>query len=301
MNYISITLISVSTIIMFICCLKSYKLNRDFQLNKAYVFLSKINFPITLIFLLSYFVLDILFFLNSKINNLILIPTLLFSSSIYTFISIYIQSSMHLVINQANLDTIRCLVNSIEARDFYTKGHSEHVSNLVSVLYSHLPKAYKKKINLTHLKTAGLLHDIGKLGVSENILNKNGKLSETEWKSMKKHPSIGKKILDSSEHLDIVSHWIYYHHERVDGNGYYNVANEGIPLASKILAIADTYSALVTARPYRDAMCHEDAINILRDAAGTQLDAYLVGIFCYINKNLIINCNPEVNSIYNIL
>jgi len=208
---------------------------------------------------------------------------------------------MNSTVNKSHFETIRCLVNSVEARDLYTKGHSEHVANLVSTIYRHLPKAYKKDLNITTLKTAGLLHDIGKIGVPENILNKNAALNESEWKCIKDHPLTGKKILCSSDHLILVSEWIYHHHERIDGDGYYKVKNENIPLASKILAIADTYSALVTVRPYRDAMTHNQAIEILKSVAGTQLDSYLVGIFCYINKKEITACNPYVQLIENII
>lgn len=305
MHYLSISLISLGAIIIFLSTFKCFKLNKNFHLFKDYddnlfIMISKINLRALIFFLIVYIAFDLLIFINLKIDNVLLISIILFFVSIFTFISTQIQVKMNSTVNKAHLETIRCLVNAVEARDLYTKGHSEHVANLVSTIYKHLPKAYKKGINLTTLKTAGLLHDIGKIGVPETILNKNGSLNELEWKYIKDHPLTGKKILCSSEHLTLVSEWIYHHHERIDGSGYYKIKNENIPLASKILTIADTYSALVTERPYRNAMSHDEAMDILKSNVGTQLDSYLVGIFCYINKKEIIRCNPEIKIIENV-
>ncbi|MBC8060507.1 MAG: HD domain-containing protein [Clostridiaceae bacterium] len=306
MYYLSISLISLGAIMILLSVFKCFKLNKNFQIFKDYddnlfIIISKINLQVLLLLLLFYIGFDLLILLNFKVANLLFISIILVFVSIIILINTQIQVKMNSTVNKAHFETIRCLINSVEARDLYTKGHSEHVANLVSTIYKHLPKTYKKSLNLITLKTAGLLHDIGKIGVPETILNKNGALDEAEWKSIKNHPLTGKKILCSSEHLILVSDWIYHHHERIDGNGYYQVKNENIPLASKILAIADTYSALVTVRPYRDAMNHDQAIEILKSVAGTQLDSYLVGLFCYINNQEIKQCNPQMEFIKNII
>lgn len=297
MIYLSLPLLLTGAIIILICCLKCNHLNKNFIIfkdyNPSYVFNSLFNIFLLIFFFISYIAFAVLTFIKYFSPDVsILVACILFMVAVFVFVNTKLQTKMHRIINKAHLETIRCLVNSVEARDFYTKGHSEHVSNLVALLYHNLPKAYKKKINYNSLKTAGLLHDIGKIGVPENILNKQDTLTPLEWTYIQKHPLIGKKILCSSDHLNQISEWIYYHHERIDGNGYYGIRNEDIPIESKILAIADTYSALVTMRPYRAAMSHQSAIKVLNDAAGTQLDAYLVGVFCYISEHKILKCNP---------
>ena len=297
MYYLSLAFISIGALSILICCLKCHKLNKKFVIFKdykdSYIKSCFFNLVMLALFFICYIVFDVLiFFAYIPKETGFLVACILFSVSILIYVNTSMQAKMHLVVNKAHLETIKCLVSSVEARDMYTKGHSEHVSNLVSLIYCNLPKAYKKKLNFTNLRTAGLLHDIGKIGVPENILNKNAALTPLEWTYIEKHPLIGKKILSASEHLNEISDWIYYHHERIDGNGYYKIKDIDIPIAARIIAIADTYSALVTARPYRCAMEHESAITILKEASGTQLDAYLVGIFCYIDELKIAKCNP---------
>ena len=145
-------------------------------------------------------------------------------------------------------------------------------------------KLKKKQIKQIDLEYAALLHDIGKLGVPEVILNKPGKLDDEEWELMKKHPQIGVKFLKPIESFNKVSPWILYHHERIDGKGYYGMAKEDIPFVSKLLAICDTYSALTMRRSYKNPKTHEEAIEIIKSVAGTQLDKELVEIFLTIPK-----------------
>lgn len=110
---------------------------------------------------------------------------------------------------------------------------------------------------------------------------------------MRSHPKVGVKILKSLETFDRISDWILYHHERVDGNGYYKVPKENIPLAARIIAIADTYSAITMRRSYKAPRTHEEAIQIIKDVAGTQLDRNLVDIFVKIPEEELANCIPE--------
>lgn len=140
------------------------------------------------------------------------------------------------------------------------------------LFYRYLPKTIKNELNPVSLEYAALMHDVGKLGVPESILNKPGKLDEDEWAVMRSHPKVGVKILKPLHAFDDISGWIEYHHERIDGNGYYKVSGETIPLAAKMIAIADTYSAITMRRSYKAPKTHEDAIEIIKSVSGTQLD-----------------------------
>ena len=148
-------------------------------------------------------------------------------------------------------------------------------------------------INPVSLEFAALLHDIGKLGVPEAILNKPSKLDDEEWKIMKEHPKFGVKILEPISSFNQISNWILYHHERIDGKGYYGLKENEIPLAAKILAIADTYSAITMRRSYKEPRTHEDAMEIIKSVAGSQLDKSLVDIFKTISKEDLQKCIPE--------
>ena len=127
----------------------------------------------------------------------------------------------------------------------------------------------------------------------ESILNKPAKLTDEELEIMKKHPSIGTNFLRPIKSFEPIFDWILYHHERADGKGYYNKDFSDVPLAAKIIAIADTYSAITMRRSYKEPKSHEDAIKIIQDAAGSQLDEELVKIFASIPKEELISCIPE--------
>ena len=127
----------------------------------------------------------------------------------------------------------------------------------------------------------------------EAILNKPAALTDEEWEIMKQHPKIGVKLLKPLKSFESINDWILYHHERVDGNGYYKKQNEEIPLAAKMIAIADTYSAIVMRRSYKKPRTHEDAVAIIKEVAGKQLDAELVNIFLSIPKEELEACMPE--------
>lgn len=193
-----------------------------------------------------------------------------------------------------SVEIIEMLIGVIEAGDPNLDGHSLHVHNLTMLLYDYLPFSYRIKVNMADLEYASLLLDIGKLGVSRRILNKSGKLGEDEWALMKRHPEIGVKILGSVEYFDRISDWVLYHHERVDGSGYYKLKGNEIPLASRIMAVADTYSAITMARSYKPSYTYEEAIAELKLVAGTQLDEKLVHIFCSIPMSRIASCMEDV-------
>jgi diguanylate cyclase (GGDEF)-like protein/putative nucleotidyltransferase with HDIG domain len=177
------------------------------------------------------------------------------------------------------------LAGAIDAKDPYTKDHSTSVSRF--------SEALARAINLPEneierIKLGALLHDVGKIGIPENILKKEGPLSDDEWKIMKQHPSIGaEKVLMPNPSLRDLIPIVKYHHERIDGKGYpENLSNGDIPLAAKIVAIADTYHALISDRPYRRGMNIEKAISILEEGAGTQWDADLIRTFISIAPSL---------------
>ena len=170
--------------------------------------------------------------------------------------------------------------------------HCKHVQNLTMLFYEYLPYEYQNELDPAALEYAAYLHDVGKLEISESILNKPGKLDDEEWKIMRTHPELGVKIAESVQLFNGITDWILYHHERIDGNGYYKLKGEDIPLASRIIAITDTYSAITMKRAYEDAKTHEEAVRIIREVAGTQLDPVLVDDFTAIPKCELENCRP---------
>ena len=178
-------------------------------------------------------------------------------------------------------DIATSLAAAIDAKDPYTKGHSTSVSKYAEALARaiNLPEPEVERITL-----GALLHDVGKIGIPETVLKKEGPLSDTEWAIMKQHPVIGtEKVLQPNPSLRDLIPIVKYHHERVDGRGYpEGLKNGDIPLAAKIVAVADTYHALISDRPYRKGMNIEKAISILEENAGTQLDRDLVRTFIQI-------------------
>jgi HD-GYP domain-containing protein (c-di-GMP phosphodiesterase class II) len=173
--------------------------------------------------------------------------------------------------------TIQALVNALEASDRYTRGHSERVRYLSMELAKYLGLDYKELEVLEH---ASILHDIGKIGIDSFILNKQGKLSSTEFSLIKAHPLIGDEILGPLGTLHSVRTTILQHHERYDGTGYpYGIAGEEISLKARILSVVDTFDAMMTDRPYRKALSIEMIKNEMRHNAGTQFDPLVAKAF----------------------
>ena len=169
------------------------------------------------------------------------------------------------------------LANALEAKDPYTRGHSERVGaasrSLAQALA--LPPHETEMIG-----QAGLLHDIGKIGVPEQVLRKHGALDEDEWAAMRKHPLIGAQIVAPFEFFAGGAVTIRHHHERCDGSGYPDgLAGDAIPMGARVVAVADVFDALTSDRPYRAALPQEAALDYLGRQAGRTLDERVVTAF----------------------
>ena len=173
--------------------------------------------------------------------------------------------------------TIRSLVNAIDAKDSYTCGHSDRVA----LLSRRLAAAIQFDSQQCHrIYMSGLLHDVGKIGVPDEVLNKAGKLTDEEFDQIKQHPVIGHEILRHVKNLSYVLPGVLHHHESIDGRGYpHGLRGEDIPLEARIIAVADAYDAMTSDRAYRAGMPTEKAESILREGAGQQWDARIVEAF----------------------
>ena len=218
---------------------------------------------------------------------------ILLGGSIFVAIVLTLMFNLLDTVKTRSIDIAEVLVGVIDARDPNLNGHSRHVQRLTMLFYEYLPASIKNSINPVSLEYAALMHDVGKLGVPESILNKPAKLDADEWVIMKQHPKVGVKILQPLETFAKIKDWILYHHERIDGKGYYSQPGDQIPLPARIISIADTYSAITMRRSYKAPKTHDDAIQIIKDVAGTQLDAELVKYFLTIPREKLIACIPE--------
>jgi diguanylate cyclase (GGDEF)-like protein len=176
------------------------------------------------------------------------------------------------------LSIIYALAATVDAKDSYTYGHSRKVSEY-AVRMAELMDMPADRINT--IRAAGLLHDIGKIGVPDSVLNKRSVLSEEEWKPIRLHPELGVEILKHVIDLINCLPAINYHHEHYDGSGYPGgIKGDNIPIEARILAIADAYDAMTSPRPYREQLSGKDALAEIRRCAGTQFDPELADIFC---------------------
>lgn len=218
---------------------------------------------------------------------------ILFFGSVFVAIVLTLLGNLMNTAKKRSIDIAEVLVSVIDARDPNLNGHSRYVQEVTMLFYQYLPGNIKNAINPVSLEYAALMHDVGKLGVPESILNKPAKLDEEEWKVMRTHPDTGTKILKPIDNLASIAPWIEYHHERPDGKGYHGLTDAEIPIPAKIIAIADTYCAITQRRSYKPPRSHEDAIEIIKEVAGTQLDKELAGIFITIPKEKLTRCMPE--------
>lgn len=232
----------------------------------------------------GYVTIGVMLFLPAFVVSNLLVGLIFFFGSVFVLIGLFVQSTLGKAISSANMEVTRALIAAVEARDKNLNGHSLHVARLSLLLYDSLPRARQKTLNRTSLEYAALLHDVGKLGIPESILNKEGPLTEAEWAVIKKHPQIGRDILCSLKGFGNLADWVLYHHERCDGNGYYGLPMEKIPFASRIIAVADTFSTLTMTRVYRKSRSYEEAVEVLRECAGTQLDRELVELLLSIPR-----------------
>ena len=190
------------------------------------------------------------------------------------------------IINSMYVVSIDAMIKALEAKDFYTRGHSQRVT-----LYS---LAIAEELGMTgqtleDLRRASVLHDLGKIGVREAVLNKPGRLSEEEFAEIVRHPETAVRILEPIPFFRPLLPAILHHHERFDGKGYPSrLAGNSIPLASRIMTIADTFDAMTSTRAYRKALPIADAIAEIRRCSGTQFDPDIVPAFLACQSKIVI-------------
>ena len=175
------------------------------------------------------------------------------------------------------INVVKSLVHAIEAKDWYTRGHSERVNSYCMMIADkmNIDEEGKKALHW-----ASILHDIGKIAIPESILNKPARLSDEEYNIIKKHPEKGYEILQPIEQLRDSLPGILCHHERFDGKGYpEGLEGENIPFSGRVIAVADTFDAITSDRAYRAAKKQEEAMVIINEVAGSQLDPVIVKVF----------------------
>lgn len=180
-------------------------------------------------------------------------------------------------LHESYLSTIRALTSALEVKDPYTRGHSDAVARCAVKIAKRLDLPLHE---IEGIEVAAILHDIGKIGIHENILNKPGKLDDEEWKEVKKHPESSLKIFKDINFPWDIRPIVYAHHERYDGKGYpRGLQGEEIPLGARILGVADLYDAMTSDRAYRKGLSKETVIEELKRVAGTQLDLGIAEVF----------------------
>ncbi|MFA5293203.1 MAG: HD domain-containing phosphohydrolase [Phycisphaerae bacterium] len=203
-------------------------------------------------------------------------------NSVATECAVFIENqSLFRDLKELFIGSLKALTNSIDAKDQYTRGHSERVafiSKWIAEQYAQTENMSADDIQKIYL--AGLLHDIGKIGISEAVLRKPGKLTDEEYDQIKTHPAISAGILSEIRQMADIVPGVLCHHERYDGRGYpKGVKGDDIPVAGKIVMIADTFDAMTSKRTYRDALSIETAIEEIRRGLGTQFDPKIGSLF----------------------
>jgi len=194
------------------------------------------------------------------------------------------------------LKTIETLAAAIEAKDEYTEGHSNRVARycLEIAKYMGMPRRFCEEIEV-----AGILHDVGKIGIKDGVLSKPGRLTEREYEAIRKHPIIGSKILESVGFSESIMNGIKFHHKRYDLKGYpQEIYIEELPLEAAIIGVADAFDAMTTSRAYRNAITIEEAIEELIKNKGTQFNPYIVDIMVdvYKKKKMVIESIMQINT-----
>ena len=227
-------------------------------------------------------------------NPSLMTALILFFGSLFVSVVIVLMRRLIKTSKERSLELAEILISVMDSRGPNLHGHSMHVKNLMTVFYKHLPRYLKADYNLVSLEYAALLHDIGKLAMPEEILNKEGNLNEEEQALMRTHPQAGVRILRPIKSFDYIADWILYHHERMDGQGYFYKKGDSIPFPSKLIAIIDSYSAITMGRVYSNPRTYEEAIEIIKSESGSKFDPELVDIFVSIPKEEILACDPNI-------
>lgn len=241
--------------------------------------------------LVSMITLDLYFPLvpNTTFDSIDLSNRILLYIILATFSHILYKKLLGLYLNLVSIisksadesieQVVKTFIVSVEAKDTYTFGHSERVSNYAVDLASKLPEFQQEPKKLHSLKMMGLLHDIGKINISETILAKPSKLTDEEYEIIKTHTVVGAKMVEKISVLGTLREGVLYHHERWDGLGYPSgIKGEEIPLEARILAIADAFDAMTSNRAYRDAMSPNQAFQRLIEGKGTFYDPRLIDV-----------------------
>ncbi|MBN8597142.1 MAG: HD-GYP domain-containing protein [Planctomycetes bacterium] len=211
-------------------------------------------------------------------NGEIASPEMQFLDAVAEFIGTFHENAARFFEQRAmSIGTIEALTAAIDAKDPYTRGHSERVAALskqIALAYG-IDEAEAERI-----RTAGIVHDVGKIGVPERVLCKPGKLDDEEFALIKMHPEIGHRILKGVLLLEHTLPGVLHHHERFDGRGYpHRLVGERIPLQARIIGIADTFDAMSSSRSYRPAMPREKVLAEIERCAGSQFDPSVVEAF----------------------
>jgi putative nucleotidyltransferase with HDIG domain len=189
----------------------------------------------------------------------------------------------NLRLQENSLNVLKTMVNVLEQRDSYTAGHSRRVTEVAITIAGRLGLPDEE---VKTLRLAGLIHDVGKIGIEDTILRKPGRLTAEEFAAIRTHPERGVQIIEPLDFLKETAPIIRHHHEHFDGRGYpAGIAGEEIPLGARIIAIADTYDAMTSSRAYRVARSEREALDELQRCQRTQFDPELVALFWEI-------CNP---------
>ena len=187
------------------------------------------------------------------------------------------------LVEKAYLETIQMLRYTVEAKDSYTRGHSDRVS-AYSVLIGEELGLYDKDLRV--LKIGGLFHDVGKIGISDTILLKPGKLTDEEYRELKRHPAIGKQIIANSSIFRDLVPIIYSHHEKYDGTGYpQKLKGDEISFLARIVSVADAFDAMTSKRSYRDKLEIDYVKDQIRQCSGSQFDPEIANAFLNILEN----------------
>ncbi len=185
-------------------------------------------------------------------------------------------------LQRASVEFVESMANALDARDHYTAGHSRRVSEFSCAIAREMsvPAA-----EIESIRIGALLHDIGKIGIADRVLQKPGKLTAEEYALIQEHPTIGRKILEGVNGFQPYLPVVELHHENWDGSGYpLGLRGEDVPLDARIVHVADVYDALTSDRPYRSGMSHEQAIELMEPLAGVQFDPAIVAAFLKLDR-----------------